>query len=68
MNRDRLCNGTVRPVKGDDGMVFFEYLVGQALLGLATSGETMDAGRLAVSMANHAIDAMELGRYGDKPC
>ena len=66
MNRDQLCNGAVRPVEDDDGMVFFEYLVGQALLGLAMSGETMEAGRFAVSMANDAIDAMELGRYGDK--
>ena len=66
MKRERLCNGTVHPVADDDGMTLYEHLVAQALNGLAASGELIEAGRRAEQMANDAIDAMMIRRYGDK--
>ena len=66
MKRERLCNGTIHPVEDDDGMTLYEHFVAQALNGLAASGELIEAGRRAEQMANDAIDAMMIRRYGDK--
>jgi hypothetical protein len=66
MNREQLCNATVHAVEGDHGITLYEHLVAEALNGVAASGETLEAGRRAEAMANDAIDAMMIRRYGGK--